>query len=83
MKRFQYNCVNPNDEEELNEILDNICPIDYDYFIENVNKNDIKELEKNFLFPLSSDTMVTFFESEFEGKTVYLFSHSGIEYIFY
>ena len=84
MRRYQYNCVSPNSEEELNYILDNMVEIDYDDFISNVSMEDVLELEKSFLFPLKDDTMVKFFECELsEDKTAYLFSHSAIEYIFY
>ena len=84
MRRYQYNCVSPNSEEELNYILDNMVEIDYEDFISNVSREDVLELEKSFLFPLKDDTMVTFLECELdEDRTAYLFSHSGVEYIFY
>lgn len=84
LKRYQYNCVNPRSRIELQYIMDNSESIDYKTFIENAEKEFIKEFEDNIGISLSEEQCASFYKSVTpEGKEVYYFMHSRIEYIFY
>ena len=47
MRNFQYNCVSPRDEEELDFIVSNYETITYETFIKNVNSLDLKDLKES------------------------------------
>ena len=84
-KRYQYNCINPKSLYELECIIENSRTISWSTFIRNVEKEDIKELERlgNWL-PLKTECYASFHKSITpDGKIVYYFKHSAIEYIFY
>lgn len=84
--RYVYNCVNPDDFNELNFIIDNGEEITREEFIEKVLEEDIKKLEKslgyNDDFKMENDLYVSYWKAIYEGKWIYYFSHSAIEYVF-
>ena len=83
-KRYRYNCVNPKSIAELECIIANSRVIPWKVFIGNVKNKDVKELEKNFGLPLKDEQYARFYRSITpDGKIVYYFEHSAIEYIFY
>ena len=91
MRNFQYNCVSPRDEEELDFIVSNYETITYETFIKNVNSLDLKDLKESLgYFPgskptLKKDWAVNYGKCKLPEKnvTAYILIHSGIEYIFY
>lgn len=84
MLQYQYNCVSPLDIEELTHIVENSIEITYRTFITKVDRQTVEDFNKGFCIPLDKDWSVSFHKSTTpEGKIVYYFRHSGIEYIFY
>lgn len=84
MLNYQYNCVSPRNINELNFIVENSREITYKTFINKVDKRMIKEFNDNVGIPINKDWSVSFWKSKTpEGKQVYYFRHSAIEYIFY
>jgi hypothetical protein len=88
--KYQYNCVSPKSLKELNHIIDNLTNITYETFRKHVNKDDFKMLKESLGYVPGSlptwkqDWSITYHKSKTpKGKTVYIFCHSGIEYIFY
>lgn len=82
--QYQYCCIDCRSSdmhEELMYILDNAREITYRTFRKYIN---VKEANKRHLIPLHKDWHVTFHKSKnLEGKTVYFYTHSRIEYIYY
>lgn len=84
LKKYQYNCVNPKSEEELECIIANSRVIPWQVFIKNVDNEEIKEIEENLGVPLKDEHCASFYKSVTPlGKVVYYFTHSAIDYIFY
>ena len=92
LKSFKYNCVGCPNIKELHYIIDNSRQISYNTFIANVNKNDMEMLIDNLGYSkhykqgliFSKDWHISYHKSKTQkGKTVYYFTHSAIEYIFY
>jgi hypothetical protein len=84
--RYQYNCVNPLDTEELFHIIDNNIDITYNTFLKHVNKEDFaalcEELGYSKDFHIKNDWHVSYHRAKYEGETIYFMCHSAIEYIF-
>ena len=88
MRKYQYNCVSPYCEDELNFIIDNMEDITLGTLKKNVDKDDLKalisELGYNKDFKIENDWSVSYHKSEKEdGTKVYILCHSAIEHIFY
>lgn len=85
---FQYDCVSPNSENELQFILAHLKTITRSTFLKYVEKDSIKDFEENLgyssEFPMKNDWHISYFKSKTpKNKPVYGFIWSGIEYIFY
>jgi len=84
---FQYTCINPENKEELEYIIDNAKEISYTTFLKNLSnsaKEFIKKINEKRGIPLYKDYTVSFYKSKLpSGKSVYYFVDSAIEYIFY
>jgi hypothetical protein len=84
MLNYQYNCTSPKNIDELFFIVENSREITYKTFISKVDKEFIKEFNESMYIPINKDWTVSFWKSKTpEGKPVYYFKHSAIEYIFY
>jgi hypothetical protein len=88
--KFRYDCVNPKNLDELNYITDNMTNITYRTFRKYVDNKDFKKLKeqlgykKDSEIKFTNDWSITYHKStNLKGDKVYLFCHSGIEYIFY
>ena len=86
-KRYKFNCTNPSKTQALKLpcILENSRKIHYATFAKNVEKEFIEEFNRQVAPPtLKEEPYANFYKSVTpEGKQVYYFQHSGIEYIFY
>lgn len=88
-ENFKYNCVNPEDFEELEYIIDNMEKITYEEFSKEINSEDLNILEcdlgYNDEFPITRDYHVNFGKCYLskKRKTAYILVHSCIEYVFY
>lgn len=87
---FQYSCVHPRDLKELQYIIDHRREITYRTFLRHVGNNLVKEwnrwlgYENIPCLSLKKDSCVHYYRSRLpNGKAVYYFVHSAIEYIFY
>lgn len=86
--RYQYDCVNPEDLEELEYIIDNSEEVTIKEFKGKVHKEDFEmiqaELGYNDEMCIEKDPYVRYHKSTTpEGKKVYYLDHSAIEYVFY
>lgn len=74
----------------LSDMIDMAIDISRETFLKNVDKDDMKNLEKDFGYANNSkngltmvnDYHVSYHRSKLHGKRVYFFCHSCIEYIF-
>ena len=83
-KRFRYVSVHTENKKELECILAAARIIHWSRFIKNVEKEYIEQFGVISGYPLIQDNCAEFFKSVTpEGKEVYYFTHSGLEYIFY
>jgi len=81
---YQYNCVNPESLEELEYIIENAEEIEWEEFKNNVNLNQVSHYNNPSLPPLEKDWAVSFYKSILpDGRVVYYYEHSHIEYIYY
>lgn len=93
--RYYTNCVNwlPSDvhtEGGLCDLIDACVDITRGTFLRHVNRSDQMELEKDLGYDrhpsqgltMASDWHVSYHRSKLHGRTVYLFKHSAIEYVF-
>jgi hypothetical protein len=81
---FQYNCVGCDDVEELEYIIDHSRDISYKTWALNVGSENSREWTNAWGIPLYKDWAVSFFKSRLpDGRPVYGFIHSAIEYVFY
>lgn len=79
---FAFDCVSST-SSIIHFIVSNSTEIDYDEFYENVSKRDIEEINNEVSVPLNEDFMVQFFKSSLpSGRSIYYFTHSGIEHVF-
>ena len=84
LKEFQYDCGHPKSLEELECIIEKAKEITYQTFRKNIEKYFIKDFNSMVGLPLSQEPYAMFFKSKtINGKTVYYFEHSAIEYVFY
>jgi hypothetical protein len=91
MRKYQYCCVTPKDENELAYIVDNMEPVEYSTFVSNVDKEDLADLKQELgympgsLPTLKTDWAVRFGKCKLPklNKVAYVMVHSAIEYIFY
>lgn len=83
---YVYNCVNPDDLEELNYIIDNGEEITREEFLEIVNRKSLKSIETSLgydsNFKMENDWHVSYWKSVYNGNPIYYFCHSCIEYVF-
>ena len=83
-KRYRYNCINPDSKNELECIIACSRAISWQFFIEKVDREYIKDFEEIAKIVLKEEQCAGFYKSVTpEGREVYYFQHSGIEYIFY
>ena len=76
--------VHTENKKELECILAAARFIHFSVFTKNIEKEYIEKFEVISGYPLIKDTRAEFFKSVTpEGKEVYYFTHSGVEYIFY
>ncbi len=85
---YQYNCISPSSLDDLNFIIDGLKPISRIMFTKKVDRESRLYIETMLgysrSFPICKDWHVSYFQSRtLNGKTAYILSHSGIEYIFY
>lgn len=84
--RYAYNCVNPDDLEELNFIIDNGEEITREEFIKRVSIRDLNSLEKSLGysddFKMENDLYVSYWKVIYKDEWIYYFCHSAIEYVF-
>lgn len=82
---YRYNCVSPDNEDELNFIIDNTGnELSYKQFLKYVDNRNFKDMESQFPLPFSKEPFVSFWESKLpDGTPCVYFQHSATEYIFY
>jgi len=81
---YQYNCVNPNSLKELEYILENAEEIEWLEFKKNVNLDQVSHYNNPDLPSIDKDWSVVFYKSQLpNGKIVYFYDHSHIEYVYY
>ncbi|MBA7577810.1 hypothetical protein ES695_02445 [Candidatus Atribacteria bacterium 1244-E10-H5-B2] len=84
IKQFRYDCSNPKSLEELEFIIEKGKEITYNTFKKYINPFFIKDFNSQVGLPLSKEPYVRFYKSRTpDGKMVYYFEHSAIEYVFY
>lgn len=89
MARFQYDCVSPADELELEYIIDNMAEISHDIFMANAEEEALGELLGRMgyseEFPIAKDYAVRYYSCFLPTKqcTAYIMVQSAIEYVFY
>lgn len=92
-RRFYASCITlggPNPGEAIQNMTRKAVMITRRTFLKHVNRNDLRELEKQlgyFAHPSQGLTMArdwhpSYWVSKLGGETVYYFDHSRIEYIF-
>lgn len=83
--QYQYSCVDCGSKlNELEYIIDHERQVSYATFIKNVDKEFVKDFNRSAGVPISKDWAVSFHKSKLpNGKTVWYFAHSSIEYVFY
>ena len=84
---FDYNCVNPKDEGELDYIIDNMEEISVDEFLKNVSLEEVNNslmygMKYNTKEQLKKDWSVRFHKLNEKDINVYVMVHSAIEYVF-
>ena len=86
---FYCNCVGwPRDKvNQLISMIDANITITRRTFLKHINRDDLKALEHDLGYGrgwlhMASDYCVSYHRSKLEGKTVYYFNHSLIEYVF-
>jgi hypothetical protein len=85
--QFEYNCVNPNSDDELEFILDNMKQISADEFLKNVTLEEVNNalmygINYESKKRLKSDYSVSFYKIKKKGIDAYIFVNSAIEYVF-
>ncbi|MFW5795492.1 MAG: hypothetical protein ACOCV1_08425, partial [Bacillota bacterium] len=74
----------PKSLEELEYIIENSKEIEWEEFVDNVDLNQVEHYNNPSLPPLDKDWSVSFYRSKLKnGKTVYFYEHSHIEYVYY
>lgn len=91
MNKFCYhtNCIGSNGGS-IRKMVESSKKITFSTFVKNCDSEDIKTLAaylgyacgKEKGLHLKDDCMVTYYKSEYNGKTCYYMSQSAIEYIF-
>lgn len=87
---YAYNCTSPDDIDELYAIVDDFSDITYETFRRNVDTDDFDTvcLELGYFIGnekglhIKDDWSVSFHKSKYNGKTIYFFCQSAIEYVF-
>lgn len=85
--KYVYNCVNPEDLDELHYIIDNGEEISREDFLKAADNDDLEEIEKSLGynstdFKMENDYHVNYFKAEYKGERIYYFCWSAIEYVF-
>ena len=88
--KFRYDCVNPENKEELFHIVDNNQEITFDTFKKRINLEDFKSLCRNLVYAvgkenglhIKDDWHVSYHKARYHGKPIYFLKHSAIEYVF-
>ena len=90
MLNFQFTCVSATgqDLDTLFHIIANNKPITRQTFLRHVNRDELNQIEANLGyardFPMSKDWHVSYHKAKtLNGKPVYYFTHSAIEYVFH
>lgn len=89
MLNYQYNCIYPENEEELAFIIDNMTPVSLSEFTNHVDKDDFLILQNNLGYgphlSIINDYHVHYYKCYLpkEKFISYILVHSAIEYIFY
>ncbi len=91
--KYLNNCVNwpRHDVGSLTDMVDSALQISRKTFLEHVDKNDLKNIERNLGYAdhhkqgltMSGDCYVAYYRSKLHGKRVYFFTQSAIEYVFH
>lgn len=82
-KRYQYSCVNCPNIKELFFIIDHAMPIQYQTFRRNVDSFVSEWNQQYSPFTRKNDPLISFYYSTTpQGKKVYYFVWSAIEYVF-
>lgn len=82
---YYYNCVSPDDYNELTNFIDNAKEIKYQTFIKNVDKYELHKLFRHIYdgkLKIQNDWHIRFYKSKSDNIKCYYVQHSGIEYIF-
>lgn len=92
MFRYYNNCVNwpRNKINELSAMIDNAIDITRQTFLKYVNWPELIQIENSLGYAqhhmqgltMAGDYHVSYHRSKLEGKRVYYFRHSSIEYVF-
>ncbi|MCP4393391.1 MAG: hypothetical protein GY804_03860 [Alphaproteobacteria bacterium] len=77
-------------EGGLCDLIDQAIDITRKTFLKHVDKDELKEIERNFGYDshhsqgltMAQDWHVSYHRSKHHQETVYFFKHSGIEYVF-
>ena len=84
--RYAYNCICPDNIEELNHIIDHGEEITREEFISKVSQDDLKILETELGysedFPMENDWHISYWRSWYRGQEILYFVHSCIEHVF-
>jgi|GEM_PF-2083100 len=76
--------------EHVEKMVDQAKPIEYEYFLRVVSREDLKQLFPRYRWHrgwdtglrLKDDWAVRFYSSTFKGKPCVFIDHSAIEYVF-
>lgn len=83
---YQYNCVYPQDIDELNDIVDNMKEIKPATFFKRVNLQTINDslmyVRYKSLRQVRNDYGNNFFSYKRNKQLIYILNNSAIEYIF-
>lgn len=89
--RYIGNCVSPPFKvNDLIDLVDNSREITRETFLKKVNKVDLAELQRHLGYAeypahgmtMASDYAVSYHKGKLNGKWIYYFTHSAIEYFF-
>ena len=82
---YQFNCVG-SDADTVNAIIDRNREITRRTFTRHVDLEDLKLVERSLGydkdFRMTQDWHVSYHKSRLDGKPVYYFRHSAIEFVF-
>ncbi len=84
--RYLTNCVQTDDGDAINDMVDSAEDLSREDFLKHVHQGDMGKVEKGLGygpdFPMARDWHVSYHKGKYLGKPVAFFVHSAIEHIF-